>query len=131
VELATPAGGQDVSVVNIAGGDSYQPGGKISILVDPRDPSYSELPGQPDDTSLEGLVGCAVVILVVLGGVVAGPGLHLPEAAQAPPRPPGHLRGRTDPARSGSKEFSAERAVVIRAGQALRPSAAVSITWFK
>jgi hypothetical protein len=72
VRLHTPVGGRDVSVVNIAGGASYQPGDSISILVDPQDPSYSELPGTPDDTAFEGLVACAIVILVILVCVVVG-----------------------------------------------------------
>jgi DivIVA domain-containing protein len=72
VRLDPPVGGRDVSVVSIAGAHVYQSGDRISILVDPRDPSYSELPGLPDDTSLEALVGCATVLLVVLLGVTGG-----------------------------------------------------------
>jgi hypothetical protein len=72
VRLDPPVGRRDVSVVNIAGADVYKPGDRISILVDPQDPSYSELPGLPDDTSLEALVGCAIVLLVVLLGVTGG-----------------------------------------------------------
>jgi DivIVA domain-containing protein len=72
VRLDTPVGGRDVSVVNIAGGFSYKAGDRISILIDPRDPSYSELPGRPDDTALEALVGCSIVILVLIAGVVGG-----------------------------------------------------------
>jgi DivIVA domain-containing protein len=72
VRLDPPVGGRDVSVVNVAGAHVYQPGDRISILVDPQDPSYSELPGLPDDTSLEALVGCATVLLVVLLGVTGG-----------------------------------------------------------
>lgn len=72
VRLDPPVGGRDVSVVNVAGAHLYQPGDQISILVDPQDPSYSELPGLPDDTSLEALVGCATVLLVVLLGVTGG-----------------------------------------------------------
>jgi DivIVA domain-containing protein len=72
VRLDPPVGGRDVSVVNIAGADIYKPGDRISILVDPRDPSYSELPGMPDDTALEALVACAIVILVMILCVVGG-----------------------------------------------------------
>jgi DivIVA domain-containing protein len=71
VRLGTPVGGQDVSVVNIAGGHSYQPGERVSILVDPQDPSYSELPGLPDDTALESLVATAIVILLLTPAAVA------------------------------------------------------------
>jgi DivIVA domain-containing protein len=72
VRLDPPVGGRDVSVVSIAGAHVYQHGDRISILVDPQDPSYSELPGLPDDTSLEALVGCATVLLVVLLSVTGG-----------------------------------------------------------
>lgn len=72
VRLDPPVGGRDVSVVSIAGAHVYKPGDRISVLVDPQDPSYSELPGLPDDTSLEALVGCATVLLVVLLGVTGG-----------------------------------------------------------
>ncbi len=72
VRLDPPVGGRDVSVVNVAGARVYQPGDRISILVDPQDPSYSELPGLPDDTSLEALVGCAIVLLVVFLSVTGG-----------------------------------------------------------
>ena len=72
VRLDAPVGGRDVSVVNIAGSAIYKPGDRISILVDPRDPSYSEFPGMPDDTALEALVACAIVILVMVLCVVGG-----------------------------------------------------------
>lgn len=71
VRLGTPVGGHDVSVVNIAGGHSYQPGERVSILVDPQDPSYSELPGLPDGTALESLVATAIVILLTTPAAVA------------------------------------------------------------
>jgi DivIVA domain-containing protein len=71
VRLGTAVGGQDVSVVNIAGGHSYQRGEKVSILVDPQDPSYSELPGLPDGTALESLVATAIVILLTTPAAVA------------------------------------------------------------
>jgi DivIVA domain-containing protein len=71
VRLATPVGGQDTSVVNIAGAHRYPSGQKISVLVDPRDPSYSELPGLPDDLPLETAVATALIIVLLTAAVVA------------------------------------------------------------
>ncbi len=48
VLLGTPVGYQFVSDVYVPGDHGYDTGDKIRILVDPRDPSYSELPGRPD-----------------------------------------------------------------------------------
>lgn len=71
VRLATPVGGQDTSVVNVAGAHSYPSGQKISVLVDPRDPSYSELPGLPDDLPLETAVATALIIVLLTVAAVA------------------------------------------------------------
>ena len=71
VRLATPVGGQDTSVVNIAGAHRYPSGQRISVLVDPRDPSYSELPGLPDDLPLETAVATALIIVLLTVAVVA------------------------------------------------------------
>ena len=71
VRLATPVGGQDTSVVNIAGAHRYPSGQRISVLVDPRDPSYSELPGLPDDLPLETAVATALIIVLLTAAVVA------------------------------------------------------------
>lgn len=71
VRLATPVGGQDTSVVNITGAHSYTSGQRISVLVDPRDPSYSELPGLPDDLPLETAVATALIMVLLTAAVVA------------------------------------------------------------
>lgn len=74
MRLDTPVGGQDFSTVHAQGEVNYKPGARISILVDPRDPSYSELPGVADD-DFDGLVLTAIVVLLmtffVAGGLVA------------------------------------------------------------
>ena len=46
-------------------------GQRISVLVDPRDPSYSELPGLPDDLPLETAVATALIIVLLTVAVVA------------------------------------------------------------
>lgn len=74
VRLQTPVGGRDASVVNISGAHPYQTGDRISILVDPRDPSYAELPGQPDEVPLETLVltaiGGSLMIVAAAGSLI-------------------------------------------------------------
>lgn len=67
--LAQPVDGQRSTVVNIPGNVSYTAGQPISILVDPKEPGYAELPGQPYSTSGAVVgVGVLVVILFLAGG---------------------------------------------------------------
>jgi hypothetical protein len=61
VLLDTPVDYQFVSDVYVPGDHSYSTGDKIRILVDPRDPSYSELPGQPDAFVLPMMI-CTVLL---------------------------------------------------------------------
>jgi hypothetical protein len=68
--LGKPVDGQWTTVVNIPNNVSYHTGQAISILVDPADPGYSELPGQrfaSDGTT----VGAAIVSVM---GLLAGVG---------------------------------------------------------
>jgi hypothetical protein len=63
VLLDTPVDYQFVSDVHVPGDHSYNTGDKIRILVDPRDPSYSELPGQPDTHLWTMMIIAAIMIL--------------------------------------------------------------------
>ena len=63
VILGTPVDYQFVSDVHVPGDHGYNTGDKIRILVDPRDPSYSELPGQPDTRLWTMMIIAAVMIL--------------------------------------------------------------------
>jgi uncharacterized membrane protein HdeD (DUF308 family) len=75
VLLSQPVDGSDSATVNIPQNVSYSSGQTISVLVDPKDPSYAELPGSPyaTDTSTAGL-GVAAAIFLVVGviGIVRG-----------------------------------------------------------
>jgi len=63
--LRTPVDGQRATVVNIPNNVSYQDGQVISVLVDPADPGYSELPGSPY-ASEAATIGAALGSLVTL-----------------------------------------------------------------
>jgi DivIVA domain-containing protein len=71
VLLDTPVDHQFVSDVYVPGDHSYSAGDKIRILVDPRDPSYSELPGQPDAFVLPMMVCTALLGLLFAATAVA------------------------------------------------------------
>ena len=71
--LGRPVDGQWTTVVNIPNNVNYHTGQAISILVDPADPSYSELPGQPDatdSTTAGAAIGSAVALLAGIASVV-------------------------------------------------------------
>jgi hypothetical protein len=67
VSLQTPVSGQDTATVNVPANVSYTTGQQISVLVDPKDPGYAELPGQPYATqgSTVALIIGAVVVFVL------------------------------------------------------------------
>lgn len=71
--LERPVDGQWTTVVNIPNNVSYHTGQAISILVDPADPGYAELPGQPDatdSTTAGAAIGSAVALLAGVATVV-------------------------------------------------------------
>jgi hypothetical protein len=71
VLLGTPVGYQFVSDVYVPGDHSYDTGDKIKILTDPRDPSYSELPGQPDARVWPMTISIAILTLwFAVAGVI-------------------------------------------------------------
>ena len=51
VRLKQPVNGTATSVVHVPAHDSSAPGDTIAVVVDPRQPGYSELPGQPGTTT--------------------------------------------------------------------------------
>lgn len=65
--LRTPVGGQATTVVYIPSNVTYLSGQQISVLVDPADPGYSELPGDPYTSggTVAAFVGVAVVTLAL------------------------------------------------------------------
>lgn len=68
VHLQQPVNGTFNSLVWVPGEDNSRPGEVIAVLVDPRQPGYSELPGSPYVGSSSGwivAVGFSVLFLVV------------------------------------------------------------------
>lgn len=71
VTLRTPVGGQQGSVVYIPNNASYSAGQVISVLVDPADPVYSELPGSPYTTGSD-VAGAVIAAVVCLPAGIFG-----------------------------------------------------------
>jgi hypothetical protein len=68
VRLQQPVNGTFNSLVWVPGRDNSRSGDVIAVLVDPRQPGYSELPGSPYEGSSSGwivAVGFSVLFLVV------------------------------------------------------------------
>ena len=51
VRLSRPVTGHDTTTVHIQGAPTYSPGTLVTVVVDPQDPGYAELPGAPYTTS--------------------------------------------------------------------------------
>jgi hypothetical protein len=74
VTLQAPVSGKAGTVVNIPDNVSYTRGQVISILVDPVDPGYAELPGSPyaTDTTTAGLMISTVIFCIIgASGIVS------------------------------------------------------------
>jgi len=71
VELAAPVGGQQQTTVNVPYQVGYNQGDKISVLVNPQQPGYAELPGVPEKTAT-GQTVLTVVFSALLALSVTG-----------------------------------------------------------
>ena len=74
VRLADPVDGQTQTTVHVPNRETEGPGGTLTVLVDPDDPGYAELPGSPYTP------GVLVTILLAVGAfliVVAAAGSAL------------------------------------------------------
>jgi hypothetical protein len=71
VRLSEPVNGHDITTVYIQGAPAYSPGTPITVVVDPRDPGYAELPDAPYTTSawweIPLVIGPAVILVVPFG----------------------------------------------------------------
>lgn len=47
VRLSEPVNGHDTTTVHITGAPVYAQGAPVTVVVDPQDPEYAELPGAP------------------------------------------------------------------------------------
>jgi hypothetical protein len=69
--LKQPVGGQTATTVNIPNRVSYSAGQVITVLVDPKDPGYSELPGSPYATKGGTVIIVVFVVLLLAIGTAA------------------------------------------------------------
>jgi hypothetical protein len=91
VRLTAPVGGQTESWVHEPRYESGSPGTSITVLVDPKDPGYAELPGTPaDDSPASDLVFLLLAAAGFVFGIVAGGWALWPRRrrGQATSRPP-------------------------------------------
>jgi len=69
VTIQHPAVGDGTATVYIQGATPIMQGSTFTVLVDPRQPSYAEIPGAPYDTTSDWIAGLLVTVVV---GIVAG-----------------------------------------------------------
>jgi hypothetical protein len=53
VRLSGPVNGHETTTVHIQGAPTYSPGAPVTVVVDPQDPGYAELPGAPYTSSAQ------------------------------------------------------------------------------
>lgn len=90
VTLQTPVSGHASTVVNIPNNVSYTRGQVISILVDPADPGYAELPGSPyvtDSTTAGLVISAALFCITGVWGIVRAVGMRRRQHAWRAIRP--------------------------------------------
>jgi hypothetical protein len=75
VRLSEPVNGHETTTVHIQGAPGYSPGAPVTVVVDPKDPGYAELPGAPYASSgqweIPLAIGLALILVLPFGlGVV-------------------------------------------------------------
>jgi FlaG/FlaF family flagellin (archaellin) len=71
VQLQQPVNGTTTSVVHVPYEDNSNDGDTITVLVDPGDPGYSELPGSANATNASGIVLLVFSVLMLLVAMLA------------------------------------------------------------
>ena len=70
VRLSSPVNGHDTTTVHIQGAPAYSPGAPVTVVVDPQDPGYAELPGAPYTSSFEWeislILGLGLILVIPL-----------------------------------------------------------------
>ena len=71
VRLIRPVNGHDTTTVHIKGAPTYSPGAPVTVVVDPQDPGYAELPGAPYTSSAQWelplIIGLADILVIPFG----------------------------------------------------------------
>lgn len=71
VDLSRPVSGQTTADVSVPNSVNYTDGQTITVLVDPKDPGYAELPGQPDNQASTAIWVAVVAAVVLAFGILA------------------------------------------------------------
>ena len=66
VQLQPPVNGTTSSIVHVPHQDNSSPGDTITVLVDPSQPGYSELPGAPSVTGQDWIVPLVIAVVILL-----------------------------------------------------------------
>jgi hypothetical protein len=66
VRLADPVGGQARATVHVPRYETEGPGGTLTVLVDPDDPGYAELPGSPSTPAVLPAIFLAVGVFLAV-----------------------------------------------------------------
>jgi hypothetical protein len=69
VRLADPVGGQARTLVHVPRYETEGPGGAVTVLVDPDDPGYAELPGSPSTPAVLPAIFLAVGVFLAVVSV--------------------------------------------------------------
>ncbi len=74
VSLADPVGGQARTTVNVPHYETNGPGDTLTVLVDPSDPGYAELPGSPSTPAVLPtiflVVGAVLTVVAITGSAL-------------------------------------------------------------
>jgi hypothetical protein len=70
VNLAQPVNGHTQTTVHVPHKDSDKPGQSVTVLVDPQDPGYAELPGTADSPPFLPYIFLGVGILLIVAACV-------------------------------------------------------------
>ena len=72
VRLAAPVGGQTQTTVHVPNRESDGPGTTLTVLVDPKEPGYAELPGSPSIPPILPTIFLIVGSALIVIGIAAG-----------------------------------------------------------
>jgi hypothetical protein len=66
VRLTRPVNGHDTTTAHIQGAPAYSPGAPVTVVVDPQDPGYAELPGDPYTSDQQWLLFLGIALAAIL-----------------------------------------------------------------
>ena len=66
VRLSEPVNGHDMTTVYINGAPAYSPGSPVTVVVDPQDPGYAELPDAPYISSAQWVMFLVIGLCSIL-----------------------------------------------------------------